>query len=251
MDINEPLPICSRANCTCLITKKMLKMQQDQRLMMFLMKLHEKYGMVRTNILMMQPLPTISIAYRLCMQEEKHKEMSVSSLANTEPMAFGAGRRFNDRPYDKTYRQPSTGNFGNNKFQNAVGYKRQWFCDYCKQSGHGIDRCFKLKGYPQGWNVWNKESEQNVYSQNNKRAAHVAQGGDSDVDQSQVQQSFVVSDEVLTPQMAVEQCSKIMNRLVQQQQIHDNEKRESPKDPNQSSTAFFAGTTHDPSTASW
>ena len=34
------------------------------------------------------------------------------------------------------------------------GTKRSnnWFCDHCKLSGHTSDRCYKLHGYPQGWN---------------------------------------------------------------------------------------------------
>ncbi|KAL2903176.1 Retrovirus-related Pol polyprotein from transposon RE1 [Bienertia sinuspersici] len=48
----------------------------------------------------------------------------------------------------------------------ASGSKRNsgWYYDHCKMSGHGIDRCYKLHGYPPSWNN-NRE----------KRFSHLAQ----------------------------------------------------------------------------
>lgn len=69
--------------------------------MMFLMKLNVDFGMVRTNVLMMQPLPTLIVAYRLCAQEESHKQVSNMST-HVEPMAFAAEkRRYNNKYTDK------------------------------------------------------------------------------------------------------------------------------------------------------
>lgn len=87
----NPLPVCTCNQCTCNITQKVLKMQQEQRLMQFLMKLTEQYGNAGSNILMMHPLPNISQAYRLLVQEQKHEE--ISSLQHNETMAFSADKR--------------------------------------------------------------------------------------------------------------------------------------------------------------
>ncbi|CAO2834916.1 unnamed protein product [Amaranthus hypochondriacus] len=66
----NPLPSCSSSGCTCM--KVFLKQQQEERLVQLLMKLDNKFAAVRTNIPMMQqPLPTISMAYKLLVQEEK------------------------------------------------------------------------------------------------------------------------------------------------------------------------------------
>ena len=40
------------------------------------MKLNPTYKTIRGNILMQQPLPSISYAYRLIMQEEKHSDLA-------------------------------------------------------------------------------------------------------------------------------------------------------------------------------
>ena len=69
------LPTCICNQCTCNLTKKIFKQQQDLRLMQFLMKLNDEFGAVRGNILMMNPLPNLTQAYRLLMQEERHKAL--------------------------------------------------------------------------------------------------------------------------------------------------------------------------------
>lgn len=88
IDAIDPIALCECAKCTCTVTQKMLKSQQDQRLMTFLMKLNDDYAQARTNILMMQPLPNMAIAYRLCMQEEKHKEVSSLTSTTAEHLVF-------------------------------------------------------------------------------------------------------------------------------------------------------------------
>ncbi|XP_056687900.1 uncharacterized protein [Spinacia oleracea] len=60
----NPLPTCTYNLCTCNLTQKIFKMQQEQRLMQFLMKLGEHLAAARGNLLM-QPLPTLSHAYRM------------------------------------------------------------------------------------------------------------------------------------------------------------------------------------------
>ncbi|XP_021756062.1 uncharacterized protein LOC110721222 [Chenopodium quinoa] len=108
----NPLLVCTCSGCTCNLIQKILKQQQEKRLVQLLMKLDAKYAGVRTNLLMMQPLPTILVAYRLLMQEEKQRQVSMVDDSGT--MAFAAdGRRYNS-----SYNSPPrpTGNF---RFQNT------------------------------------------------------------------------------------------------------------------------------------
>ncbi|XP_057548113.1 uncharacterized protein LOC130826547 [Amaranthus tricolor] len=84
----NPVPICTYIGCTGGITQKILKQQQEERLIQLLMKLDGKYASVRTNILMMQPLPNVSLAYRFLMQEEKQRQVSMVDIGNVNSMAF-------------------------------------------------------------------------------------------------------------------------------------------------------------------
>ena len=65
-----PFPSCTCNQCTCNLTQKIHKMQQEQRLIQFLMKLSDDFSNVRSNVLMMQPLPSVNQAYRLLVQEQ-------------------------------------------------------------------------------------------------------------------------------------------------------------------------------------
>lgn len=61
--------------CSCGAKEKNIKAKQDQRLVHFLMGLHESYCAARGNILVISPLPSISNAYALLIQEEKQREL--------------------------------------------------------------------------------------------------------------------------------------------------------------------------------
>ena len=62
----NPLPTCVCNGCSFGLTKKVLKLQQDQRLMSFLTKVDDQYSLVKTNIFMLPELPHVSTAYRIC-----------------------------------------------------------------------------------------------------------------------------------------------------------------------------------------
>ncbi|XP_070008277.1 uncharacterized protein [Nicotiana sylvestris] len=57
--------------CTCGAKGNMYKIEQDRRLIQFLMGLNEDHTIVRGSILMMNPLPSIAQAFSILIQEEK------------------------------------------------------------------------------------------------------------------------------------------------------------------------------------
>ncbi|XP_016439476.2 uncharacterized protein LOC107765351 [Nicotiana tabacum] len=61
--------------CTCGAKANMHKVEHNRRLIQFLMGLNEVYTVVRGNIPMMNPLPSISQAFTILIQEEKHREV--------------------------------------------------------------------------------------------------------------------------------------------------------------------------------
>uniref|UniRef100_A0A803M681 Reverse transcriptase Ty1/copia-type domain-containing protein n=1 Tax=Chenopodium quinoa TaxID=63459 RepID=A0A803M681_CHEQI len=106
-----PLPSCTCNNCSCALTQKYFKIHQDQSF--------------------------------------EHNDKV------TEPVAFAADRRrFDDRggqnyrnfgSYGRGYNQN-----GSNKF--APGKRTiNYYCDHCKMTGHNMERCFKLHGFPLGY----------------------------------------------------------------------------------------------------
>lgn len=206
LDNSNPLPCCECTGCTCNLTQKFLKIQQDQRLVQFLMKLKEGYQQVRTNILMMPQLPPLSQAYRLVLQEQRHKELSSLHTSSSEPMAFAADRQ-NFSMNRNNYKQP---NFSNSGFHSSkppyssgnkpvIGNKRgsYYYCSHCKIPGHSLERCFKVHGYPAD------------YKPPQKRFAAAIQGEDltDDLPSS--------SSEVIQPVLTMDQYQKLLDMLGQ------------------------------------
>ncbi|CAO2841301.1 unnamed protein product [Amaranthus hypochondriacus] len=139
IDHLNPLPTCTCIGWKCSLSKKIIKLQQEQRTMIFIMHDNDDFRQVCTNILMMEPLPTVSQADRLILQEQRHKELVKQASPLPDSMAFISDRTSSHSRYTKHQERPST-----------AGTKRSshYFCDHCKMSGHSIERCFKIHGYP-------------------------------------------------------------------------------------------------------
>lgn len=57
----------------------MYKAEQDRHLIQYLMGFNEIYTVLRSNILMMNPLPSMSQAFLRLIQEEKQREFKLTS----------------------------------------------------------------------------------------------------------------------------------------------------------------------------
>lgn len=128
LDNLKPFPSCACTNCDCNLTQKFYKLQQDQRLMIFLMKLSPNFANVRSHILMMETMPNLPQAYRMLLQEQRQRQ--ISDMATTEPIAFAADRtRFDNRfsnPKPATYQPPhkfATNQYQTNQYQKTETYK--------------------------------------------------------------------------------------------------------------------------------
>ena len=82
--IVQDLPTCS-----CGATAGITKYLEDQRLIQLLMGLNDSYKAVRAQILMMKPLPSVSTANSIIIQEERQREIHTSpSALNTDAVAM-------------------------------------------------------------------------------------------------------------------------------------------------------------------
>ncbi|KAK5838939.1 hypothetical protein PVK06_007687 [Gossypium arboreum] len=62
------------SSCGCDRAQDNLLHLLQQRLFQFLIGLNESYSMIRSQILLMQPLPSVNQAYSMLVQEEGHRE---------------------------------------------------------------------------------------------------------------------------------------------------------------------------------
>ncbi|CAO2822827.1 unnamed protein product [Amaranthus hypochondriacus] len=144
MDNVISLPTCTCCN-KCVLNKQILEMQSAQRILHFLMKIDSRFEHVRSNILMMDKLPSISQVYRILQQEETHKMMNKQcSTPMVEPAAFISTKR---QSQENSNGQFAKGIDPQRKIHSSNG-KKSYFCDHCKIPGHTISRCYKIHGYP-------------------------------------------------------------------------------------------------------
>ncbi|PNX84751.1 hypothetical protein L195_g040814, partial [Trifolium pratense] len=108
---------------TCNQMKAHDEQREEDRLMQFLMGLNDTYSTVRTNILMMSPLPNVRQAYSLVIQDETQRQMSSETTENFS-IAAAANSHSN--------------NFSNKHFKNK-------HCEHCNRDGHTIIECRTLK----------------------------------------------------------------------------------------------------------
>ncbi|XP_065616006.1 retrovirus-related Pol polyprotein from transposon RE1 [Quercus suber] len=112
-----------------------------EHVFMFLMGLNDGYGHVISQILMIEPLPSLSKVCSLILQEEKRRNIgqSFNMIQSSDSAAMYVN---NSRGLLGYQGQKNGGKGGNGKKDRPV-------CTNCGFTGHIADKCYKLHGYPQ------------------------------------------------------------------------------------------------------
>lgn len=143
-----------------------LEHEQQQRLLQFLMGLNDSYMNVKSQILMMSPLPAVGQTFSLLSQEESRR--TLSSVEN--PVAT----------------------FYANQTQGGKT-KEKLICEHCNWNGHAKENCYKLVGYPQWHRLYkgpNKGPNKKLYKDNLKYKktsgdADLVEGSNAEMNQSE------------------------------------------------------------------
>ena len=116
--------------CTCGAMKILSVAHKKAYVMRFLMGLNENFEIVMSQILMLEPFPSMSKVYALVLQEESHKSIGHSFAFTPKPDSVAK--------YVNT--RGNSGNKGGNK-------KERPLCTNCNMLRHTVDKCQKLHGY--------------------------------------------------------------------------------------------------------
>ncbi|KAA8536893.1 hypothetical protein F0562_029371 [Nyssa sinensis] len=132
-------------------------------IMSFLMGLHDSFSQIRGQLLLMDPLPPINKVFAIISQEEHQRKVGTnlsSSSDSTNTMAFAVKSNDSKRSGDK-------GNYNSNP-RNSGTYKGQKkerpFCTHCQYHGHTVEKCYKIHGYPPGFQP--RQRDNHSYSNN-------------------------------------------------------------------------------------
>ncbi|KAL9231947.1 hypothetical protein vseg_007105 [Gypsophila vaccaria] len=135
----ESIPECScgvMEKCTCNILKKMLQLASQEKVLTFLMGLNDCYDTLRTNILSMEPLPSINKAYSFVQQIESQKNITNILQSSQEVSAMASERSFINH-------SGGSNSGGWHKDAKRTKVDDRW-CSFCRKTGHVKDTCFKL-----------------------------------------------------------------------------------------------------------
>ncbi|KAL2240118.1 UNVERIFIED_CONTAM: Retrovirus-related Pol polyprotein from transposon RE2 [Sesamum indicum] len=102
-----PPPRCKCGGCTCGINEEIDQLASLTQLMQFLMGLHEVFSNERSQILMLDPLPTVEKAFSMVYAVEQQRMIHTSMEMNTNNVAyqlFSKGSKRDDGKYAQRQR---------------------------------------------------------------------------------------------------------------------------------------------------
>ncbi|XP_074267232.1 uncharacterized protein LOC141590551 [Silene latifolia] len=126
----EGIPECTFGKCTCNILKKIVDAASREKVWMFLMGLNDTFETLKTNILSMDPLPTVNKVYSFVQQVESQKSISILNQPAQDASALAANRpEFNQGNWNVWRRDGKKPKF-----------EERW-CSHCKKKGRTVGTC--------------------------------------------------------------------------------------------------------------
>ncbi|XP_010518640.1 PREDICTED: uncharacterized protein LOC104793917 [Camelina sativa] len=123
---------CTCGLCTCNFGAEEEKTREEDKVHDFVMGLDEEvYGMVKSNLLSQEPLPTLEYVYLKVTQDEDARLKKKNPEEKSENMAFVA------QTQKPKYR-------GDDRDVGIV-------CSNCGRTGHRSETCFHILGFPEWW----------------------------------------------------------------------------------------------------
>ncbi|KAM1751879.1 hypothetical protein ACFX11_009942 [Malus domestica] len=179
--------LCSIPACRCEMKKEIASYVETQKTMKFLMGLNDSYATVRSNTILLEPLPTINKAYALVLRHEKQAGVSSGkNIIQPEKAVFavkGVGRE--TKSDDDGQRCGKCYKINHN----TKNFRAHLKCTFCGEKGHTFDFCRKRKTAAEN------ESSCSFSSKGNHVTSH---------DKNEVMPSFPFSQE---------DCRKILQML--------------------------------------
>nr|XP_023894220.1 uncharacterized protein LOC112006153 [Quercus suber] len=138
----SPFPSCTCGKCICNINKRLTDLQVRELVMKFLMGLNDSFSQVRSQVLLMDPIPSLSKVYSLLIQEETQRSVPNASFAKVDSTILAA-------KLSNEHLGPFLGG--------VVGKRKEKpTCTHCGKTSHTVDKCYKKYGFPLGFKFKNK-----------------------------------------------------------------------------------------------
>ncbi|XP_074282791.1 uncharacterized protein LOC141607336 [Silene latifolia] len=156
LDSLDPLPSCSCgkcSSCTCSLFKRMQDRENNSKLIQFLMGLNSGYDNIRTQILSLDPLPSINKALGMLQKIEKQKQVTESVEVLADTTAYASYKQVEGSKKASTSESKKYCSHCDMNNHNLEDCFRIQECTYCGKSGHKIKKCYRLVGFPADKNI--------------------------------------------------------------------------------------------------
>jgi len=114
--------------------------------MSFLMGLNDTYAAVRGQILLMDPIPSLTKVFSHLVQDEKQKKINAGKKLQVDSAAL------------TTKNNPTK--------RSTKGKSGRPQCTHCGNLGHVVDKCYKLHGYPPSYKFKSKGQQASSFANN-------------------------------------------------------------------------------------
>ncbi|KAL0462087.1 UNVERIFIED_CONTAM: hypothetical protein Slati_0096300 [Sesamum latifolium] len=131
---DELVSLDPKPSCSCGASKKISEKTASNQLIQFLMGLSDAYDHVRSQVVLMDPLPTVGKAYSMFLRLKKQREV-YSGISEEGLMAAQFGEVARQIPTKDLSRCVDSMTRNNSIVK-------------CKKSGHSREYCFELTGFP-------------------------------------------------------------------------------------------------------
>lgn len=131
----SPIPQCTcPVKCAYDPSKYIEQTKERDFIMRFLTGLNENFAPCKSQILMMDPIPSIDRAFSIVIQYERQNHLCLEHDEDQAVINAVDGRKSYGR--------------GQGSFSNKM-------CTYCGKSGHTVETCYRKNGYPLGFKFKN------------------------------------------------------------------------------------------------
>ncbi|XP_019432346.1 PREDICTED: uncharacterized protein LOC109339373 [Lupinus angustifolius] len=139
LEIFRPL-----AKCNC----DSERFRTEDKVIRFLKGLNDSYSSVRSQIMLMEPLPNMNKVLSMVIQQETQM---YGSESEAKTMNIGTNWKKNT-PYSKDAGQANKGftkgyqNYNKSPWNKSSNSSK--FCTHCKKPGHTVENCYRIHGFP-------------------------------------------------------------------------------------------------------
>ncbi|XP_074296990.1 uncharacterized protein LOC141627659 [Silene latifolia] len=177
----DPLPVCTcgKVNlCTCTLLKRIVERENNAKTIQFLMNLNSSYDGIRTQILSLEPLPSINKVLALLQKIERQKQITDTVSSLTESTAYASFRQSDQKMTGFQKTGEAFASVKHCDHSNKNGHTRATCfgltkCPHCNKTGHNPANCFVIRGFP------GDKSKGKDKAHNNNKSAVPARGVNS------------------------------------------------------------------------